>query len=586
MKRFIPLICVCIAGILLFAFTFCEAMTETSETDHPPVIGDGQYKICFHNWDDTILLTVMADEGEIPEYTGKTPTRPDDDEFEYEFAGWNEEIQPVSGDYDYYATYTAIALIPAWDGSVADGFAGGSGTESDPYLIEDGSQLAYLAQVVNRGNTDINNINAHFQLTQSINLGDNEWTPIGTGYDISGEMSTDGTHNFKGIFDGNGKTIINVQITEAARAYHRYFGLFGYVSDGTIHNLKLKNVQISLIGTIDYGVGALVGKLYKGTISNCSVSGSVKGEADIGGVVGIASGTLRNISADVDTTGNCTIGGICGTLYGEMEGCSSEGTVSIYSANGYDSLTPALGGLIGKCSEGSVAQSCFTGKIICSFPKRWSNPYSCGGLIGYCSKGSVEKCYATGDISFQYTGIDGGGIVSYVGGLIGRGGALSISDCYTLGNIDSDDDAGGLIGYLHGKSNQIARCYSAANLTTKSTTGGLIGYLNVDESTEIRSCIAFGNIVSSGRKVGGLIGQPSFKYQDICYCKLTDCYRPEYQKIELQGNQPELCNLGEALYLEDINQESFFTDRMGWSSDVWDFSELNVAEGKYPTLVN
>lgn len=39
-----------------------------------------------------------------------------------------------------------------WDGSIAAGFAGGSGTEDDPYLISNGSELAYLAQQVNSGN--------------------------------------------------------------------------------------------------------------------------------------------------------------------------------------------------------------------------------------------------------------------------------------------------------------------------------------------------------------------------------------------------------------------------------------------------
>lgn len=33
-----------------------------------------------------------------------------------------------------------------WDGSVADAFGGGSGTEGDPYLISNGAQLAKLAQ--------------------------------------------------------------------------------------------------------------------------------------------------------------------------------------------------------------------------------------------------------------------------------------------------------------------------------------------------------------------------------------------------------------------------------------------------------
>lgn len=42
---------------------------------------------------------------------------------------------------------------PIWSGTVATGFAGGTGTETEPYLIATGEQLAYLAQTVNNGNT-------------------------------------------------------------------------------------------------------------------------------------------------------------------------------------------------------------------------------------------------------------------------------------------------------------------------------------------------------------------------------------------------------------------------------------------------
>ena len=44
--------------------------------------------------------------------------------------------------------------VDAWDGSVAESFAGGTGTEEDPYQIANGAQLAYLAQFVN---SDSNN---------------------------------------------------------------------------------------------------------------------------------------------------------------------------------------------------------------------------------------------------------------------------------------------------------------------------------------------------------------------------------------------------------------------------------------------
>lgn len=65
-----------------------------------------------------------------------------------------------------------------WDGSISLGFAGGSGTESDPYLISNGAELAYLAQQVNSG-TSYSDI--YFKLTNDIWLNDaNDWALWGT----------------------------------------------------------------------------------------------------------------------------------------------------------------------------------------------------------------------------------------------------------------------------------------------------------------------------------------------------------------------------------------------------------------------
>lgn len=54
-------------------------------------------------------------------------------------------------------TLSTFSLMKAdtavWGGSVASAFAGGSGTEEDPFLIADGSELAYLASLVNGGGT-------------------------------------------------------------------------------------------------------------------------------------------------------------------------------------------------------------------------------------------------------------------------------------------------------------------------------------------------------------------------------------------------------------------------------------------------
>ena len=65
------------------------------------------YTIVFVNWDGTELQRVTVEEGEIPVYTGPTPTREDDDEYTYTFIGWGEELHPASNDGLYKAQYEA-----------------------------------------------------------------------------------------------------------------------------------------------------------------------------------------------------------------------------------------------------------------------------------------------------------------------------------------------------------------------------------------------------------------------------------------------------------------------------------------------
>lgn len=83
-----------------------------------------------------------------------------------------------------------VIIIDVWDGSAATGFASGTGSEANPYIISTPSQLAFLAQSVNSGNTYSGK---YIKLTSNIvlNYTDNwknwdtiaplnTWTPIGS----------------------------------------------------------------------------------------------------------------------------------------------------------------------------------------------------------------------------------------------------------------------------------------------------------------------------------------------------------------------------------------------------------------------
>lgn len=82
----------------------------------------------------------------------------------------------------------AASLVPVsvfadgtevWDGSIAKSFAGGKGTKDDPYQIATGSQLAYFAERVNAEEYGEKYADTYFELTEDIDLGGKEWTPIG-----------------------------------------------------------------------------------------------------------------------------------------------------------------------------------------------------------------------------------------------------------------------------------------------------------------------------------------------------------------------------------------------------------------------
>ena len=182
-----------------------------------------------------------------------------------------------------------------WIDSAATEFAGGDGSESTPWEISNGAELAYLAHQVNSENNPYNASGVFFKLTADIDLGGKEWTPIGTS-----------SNSFKGKFSGDGHKIKNLTIN--SESFH--IGLFGF-NGGTIMNVGIESGSVT--GTGDY-VGGVCSYNEVGTISNCYNTGSVTGGSYVGGVCGYnEGGTISNCynTAIVKGTGYY-IGGVCG----------------------------------------------------------------------------------------------------------------------------------------------------------------------------------------------------------------------------------------------------------------------------------
>ncbi len=239
---------------------------------------------------------------------------------------------------------TVCGATEKWDGTPAESFGGGSGTESDPYIISNAAELAYLAEFTAAGKAVYGTC---FSLTADIDLCGNEWTPIGSGYYTE---SVYADRAFGGTFKGNGHTIRGLVITSAEFEYngetgrdHASVGLFGAVcGKGTeyavIQGLTVENAVITLsVSEKDSqtAVGILAGMASSVIMEDCVVSGSItvttSGRADVGGLIG---------------------GIINSNRYGDINGCAADTVMELTAG---DELY--AGGLVGKASFGKMTGS-------------------------------------------------------------------------------------------------------------------------------------------------------------------------------------------------------------------------------------
>ena len=111
---------------------------------------DGHYTITFTNWDGTTLQTIQVEEGQTPVYTGSTPSRPSDDQYNYIFNGWTPTLEPAYDDIEYTASYTATE-IPAPEPNIYTiTFTNWDGTVLQTIQVEEGQTPVYTAETPNR----------------------------------------------------------------------------------------------------------------------------------------------------------------------------------------------------------------------------------------------------------------------------------------------------------------------------------------------------------------------------------------------------------------------------------------------------
>ena len=195
-----------------------------------------------------------------------------------------------------------------------------------------------------RNNVDADgNIVGNYILMNDLDLSGINWDPIGSSWGVNNNY-------FCGTFDGNGHTIKNLTIN---RPDEDSVGLFGAISSGAeIKNLGLVDVDVT---GLDY-VGGLVGfaMASDSQVSNCFVTGTVKGGNSVGGICGWAAvhATISNSYVNsINVVGDSNAGGIVGSLafMGAVSNCYASGTVT---------GNRNVGAIVGLSQTGTV-ENCF-----------------------------------------------------------------------------------------------------------------------------------------------------------------------------------------------------------------------------------
>ena len=383
------------------------------------------------------------------------------------------------------STLLALMLALSLNAAFAENspFAGGAGTEADPYQIAAADQLLALSAAVNDGSAN-GYYGTCFVLTDDIDLAGIAWQPIGH-LDLADQSNM--SVMFMGVLDGQGHTISN--ITFSASEPICGVGVVG-INLGEVKNLNVKNVNISCTDDFSTAIGGVVGYNMGGSVSNVTLSG----ENSIAGV-------------------NC-VGGIAGGNMGAVANCTVEGTtIRVLGDNDFSSgrIIQAdmaeCGGLVIGGSFGGMIDSCTAqGKVVAE----GNEPIALGGVAGCLEMmDSVTNC--TADV--EITTVKGG---HAIGGLCGFGGT------HPNGNIVAESE--GIVTTQY--PGIIDNCSVTVKMNIPGAThvGGLVGtglyYFGEETAFKITNSSVKGEIVGAVTP-GAVMGRAVNSVIESCAADLT-----------------------------------------------------------------
>lgn len=424
------------------------------------------------------------------------------------------------------AALLCLLLTLAACGGNATLFSGGSGTESDPYLLSNAKDLQKMADLVNDKENVDTYATAHYKLTADIDLGGKSWSPIG--------VNDYGYVGFQGTLDGDGHTVSNFKIsykTPLAGDHVANHGFIGFLNGGAVRNLTISNATISADSDKNLTVAAIVAEAADAVVENCHTTDSVTitSTLDAAGVVCKVRGesTLKNCSNAASVTagtGELKVGCAAGVVhYADVPvvDCSNSGAVVSETDHAAGVAYTANAGMSGCVNSGNVNAEDYAAGIVCWF--------SDGALNHSMNDTTVtlENCQNSGDIvSMKDT----------AGGIATAWSTGHIVNCQNSGAVTSPMNAGGMFGYFqHGAFGSpaeevtITGCVNSGTITCTEnySAGGIAGAFYGDKTKLIiDSCENSGTIVSAGAEnvavagsfAGGILGEADITVMEILNC--------------------------------------------------------------------
>ena len=275
----------------------------------------------------------------------------------------------------------------------------GSGTEADPYLINDLEDLIWFRDNVNTYTSDRSNqyVGKYVKMTADIDLAGINWTPIGTN-SVGDHMA------FMGTFDGDGHTIFNLHVNAdgANLGFFAYTGSYNEAEKAVIKNLNFHNVDVSSNST-----GSHAGSYVGGVIANCGGNTYVENV---------------NLTGDVYVVGYGYVGGIVGHGYPKM----TDSTVVAEDGSYVQAHYWCAGGATGYAGEGST----FT-NITVSGLDVYGALGAAAAVVGLANDNDGQVCKLT-NVHAENVEVTGG---NYVSGYVAGNGNTAVMTDVTAANV-------------------------------------------------------------------------------------------------------------------------------------------------------